>query len=424
MFIDEINIKLIAGDGGDGCTSFRREKFVPMGGPDGGDGGKGSSIIFQVDRNLKTLIDLKYQKIIKGKKGENGKGGNKVGKNASDIIIKVPPGTVVTDNDTNKVIVDLVNDKQEYVIAKGGKGGYGNKHFATHKDTAPRISEYGDKGEVKYIKCELKLLADVGIIGLPSVGKSTLLSLVSAAKPKIASYHFTTLSPNLGLVTTKKRKKFIMADLPGLIEGASKGLGLGDKFLRHTARCKLLVHVIDMGASDGRNPIDDYKTINNELALYSKNLKNKKQIVVANKMDLKNFKSNLDNFKKEFPDVLVFEISSLYNKGVDSLMENIAEILENTKSEDILEKKDFDDEVIYKFKEEEPFIITHENNTWKITGEKIEKLYAKTKFNEQESIDRFASILRKMGVEEKLEELGAKRGEDVEICGTIFNFKE
>ena len=424
MFVDEINIKVIAGDGGDGCTSFRREKYVPMGGPDGGDGGRGSNIIFKVDRNLKTLIDLKYQKIIKGKKGENGKGSNKVGKNASDIVIKVPAGTTIIDNDTNLVIVDLVDDNQEYIVAKGGKGGYGNKHFATHQDTAPRISEYGDKGEVRFIKCELKLLADVGIIGLPSVGKSTLLSLVSAAKPKIASYHFTTLAPNLGLVTTKKRKRFIMADLPGLIEGASSGVGLGDKFLRHTARCKLLVHVIDMGASDGRNPIDDYKVINNELSLYSNKLALKKQIVVANKSDLPDFSKNLEKFKKVYPDVEIFSISSLYNKGVDELIEKIAYALDTIKSENIYDESQMEDEVIFKFKEEEPYTIENIDGIWTIKGKKIEKLFSKTKFMEEESANRFATILRKMGVEEKLEEMGAKRGDDVKICGKIFSFKE
>ena len=424
MFVDEINIKVIAGDGGDGCTSFRREKYVPMGGPDGGDGGRGSNIIFKVDRNLKTLIDLKYQKIIKGKKGENGKGSNKVGKNASDIVIKVPAGTTIIDNDTNLVIVDLVDDNQEYIVAKGGKGGYGNKHFATHQDTAPRISEYGDKGEVRFIKCELKLLADVGIIGLPSVGKSTLLSLVSAAKPKIASYHFTTLAPNLGLVTTKKRKRFIMADLPGLIEGASSGVGLGDKFLRHTARCKLLVHVIDMGASDGRNPIDDYKIINNELSLYSNKLALKKQIVVANKSDLPDFSKNLEKFKKVYPDVEIFSISSLYNKGVDELIEKIADTLDTIKSEKIYDESQMEDEVIFKFKEEEPYTIENIDGIWTIKGKKIERLFSKTKFMEEESANRFATILRKMGVEEKLEEMGAKRGDDVKICDKIFSFKE
>lgn len=424
MFVDEINIKVIAGDGGDGCTSFRREKYVPMGGPDGGDGGRGSNIIFKVDRNLKTLIDLKYQKIIKGKKGENGKGSNKVGKNASDIVIKVPAGTTIIDNDTNLVIVDLVDDNQEYIVAKGGKGGYGNKHFATHQDTAPRISEYGDKGEVRFIKCELKLLADVGIIGLPSVGKSTLLSLVSAAKPKIASYHFTTLAPNLGLVTTKKRKRFIMADLPGLIEGASSGVGLGDKFLRHTARCKLLVHVIDMGASDGRNPIDDYKVINNELSLYSNKLALKKQIVVANKSDLPAFSINLEKFKKAYPDVEIFSISSLFNKGIDELIEKIADTLDTIKSENIYDESQMEDEVIFKFKEEEPYTIENIDGIWSIKGKKIERLFSKTKFMEEESANRFATILRKMGVEEKLEEMGAKRGDDVKICDKIFSFKE
>ena len=288
MFVDELNVKLIAGAGGDGCTSFRREKYVPMGGPDGGNGGKGASIIFKVDKNLKTLIDLSYKKFVKAPKGENGKGSNKYGKNAEDIIIRVPAGTTIYDVDTNEVLADLTLEDEEVVVARGGRGGKGNKSFATHDNPAPKFSEKGEPGEEKIVRLELKVLADVGLIGMPSVGKSTLLSLISSASPKIAAYHFTTLSPNLGVVKLKNGTSFVIADLPGLIEGASSGVGLGVEFLRHAMRTKILAHVIDMGSSEGRNPIDDYKIIRNEIETYSELLKNKKEIIVANKMDLEN----------------------------------------------------------------------------------------------------------------------------------------
>ena len=302
MFVDEITLKVIAGTGGDGCTSFRREKFVPMGGPDGGNGGKGGDIIFTVDKGLKTLIDLRYLKTIKGEKGDHGKGSNKYGANAEDVIIKVPMGTTITDLDTNLVIADLVHEDDEVIVAKGGRGGKGNKAFATHDNPAPKFSEKGEPGEIKLIKCELKVLADVGLVGLPSVGKSTLLSQISASKPKIAAYHFTTLSPNLGVVKLQDHRSFVMADLPGLIEGASEGVGLGDKFLRHAMRTRILCHIIDMSGSEGRNPIDDYKIIREEIIKYSEKLSKKEEVIVANKMDLESSEVNLKSFEKAYPD--------------------------------------------------------------------------------------------------------------------------
>ena len=310
MFVDEINLKVVAGTGGDGCTSFRSEKFVPMGGPDGGNGGKGADIIFKVDKGLKTLIDLKYKKIIKGDKGENGKGSNKYGANASDVIIYVPLGTTITDLDTNLVIKDLVKEDDEVIVAFGGRGGKGNKSFATHDNPAPKFSEKGEPGEIKLIKCELKVLADVGLIGLPSVGKSSLISIISASKPKIAAYHFTTLSPNLGVVKLKNHQTFVMADLPGLIEGASEGIGLGDKFLRHAMRTKILCHVIDISGIEGRDPFDDYLTIRKEIEKYSAKLASKKEVIVANKMDLESSSKNLESLKKALPDKVIFPIST------------------------------------------------------------------------------------------------------------------
>ena len=306
MFVDEVVIKLIAGNGGDGCTSFRREKFIPFGGPNGGNGGKGADIIFQVEKGLKTLVDLKYKKIIKGDKGVNGKGSDMNGKNAEDVIIKVPEGTTLIDDKTGLVICDLTRDGETFTVCHGGRGGRGNKAFATQEDPAPKMSEYGEPGEERVVKCELKVLADVGLVGMPSVGKSTILSLISGANPKIAAYHFTTLNPNLGVVKLKDNRVFVMADLPGLIEGAAEGAGLGEKFLKHAMRTKVIAHVVDMGSEEGRDPIDDYKKMVNELAKYDEKLVNKPHIIIATKMDLDNAEDNLARFKKEYKNEEVY----------------------------------------------------------------------------------------------------------------------
>ena len=299
MFVDEVILDVIAGKGGDGCTAFRREKYIAMGGPFGGNGGKGADIIFKVDLGLRTLLDLRYNRKIKGPKGSNGLGKNKNGKNAEDVIIKVPQGTTITDLDTGLILADLTGKHDEVVVAKGGRGGRGNTAFATHNNPAPNFSENGEPGEERRLKVELKLLADVGFVGMPSVGKSTLISKISAAKPKIAAYHFTTLSPNLGVVKTKDNRVFVAADLPGLIEGASLGEGLGDQFLRHIERTKVIVHIIDMSGIEGRNPYDDYITINKELENFDKKLMDKPQIIVANKMDLEESHENLEKFKEK-----------------------------------------------------------------------------------------------------------------------------
>ena len=424
MFVDELTVKLIAGKGGDGCTSFRREKYVPMGGPDGGSGGRGANIIFKVDKGLKTLIDLRYQKIIKGDKGVNGKGSNRNGANAEDVIIKVPAGTTVIDMDTNLVIADLTKDGEEVIVAHGGRGGRGNKAFATHEDNAPKLSEYGEPGEERYVKCELKVLADVGLVGLPSVGKSTFLAAISASKPKIAAYHFTTLNPNLGVVKLKDHRTFIMADLPGLIEGASEGAGLGHKFLKHASRTRIIAHIIDMGGFEGRNPIEDYKIIRNEITKYSEKLANKKEIVIANKCDLPNFKENLELFKKEYPNLDVYEISALNNIGIDEALTKIADTLDTIDEESIYSDNEFESHIVYKFKNEKPYTITNDNGVWVVKGEEIEKLFKMTKFTEDEAIVRFGRKLKGMGVEDALEEAGAKRGDDVQILDYMFTFKE
>lgn len=424
MFVDEVIVKLYAGNGGDGCTSFRREKCEPMGGPDGGNGGRGASIIFVGDRNLKTLVDLRYHKIIKGDKGINGKGSNKYGANREDIRINVPLGTTVVDEDTGLVVADIVNDKQEVVVAKGGRGGRGNRAFATHDDPAPGFSEKGEPGEERIVKCELKLIAEVGLIGLPSVGKSTILGMISGCHPKVAAYHFTTLSPNIGVVKLKDERVFTMADLPGLIEGASEGVGLGHKFLKHASRTKILAHVIDMGASEGRDPIEDYKIICDEIRKYDEKLYKKQGVIIANKMDLPNAKENLEKFKKAYPNLSVYEISAQNKEGLEPLLKHIANLLENIQEEDLYEEQDYESYIIYKFQNERPFTIKNDNGVWVIEGKEIEDLFRMTRFTEDEAVLRFARKLKGMGVEEELEHLGAQRGDEVQILDYIFEFKE
>lgn len=418
MFVDEVTVKLIAGKGGDGCTSFRREKFVEMGGPNGGNGGKGADIIFATDKSLKTLIDLKVQKTVKADKGVNGKGRDQNGANAEDVIIKVPEGTVVTNLETNEVICDLISGSK--IIAHGGRGGRGNRSLATHDNPAPRMSELGAPGEELLVKCELKVLADVGLVGFPSAGKSTLLSVITNASPKIAAYHFTTLSPNLGVVKTYG-KEFIIADLPGLIEGASEGVGLGFKFLKHAMRTKVIAHIIDMSGENSFSPLESYETIYNELAKYDESLIKKPSVVIASKMDLPESKENLAKFKEKYPNLEVYPISSVYNEGLDALIKRLGEIVEESDNQ---APSITTTEKIYKYEEEVPFEIHRENNIWVLTGPKIEELFKMTRFTEDESVMHFAYKLKKMGVDEKLEELGAKRGDEVKIMDYIFNFKE
>ena len=423
MFVDELNLKVIAGSGGDGCTSFRREKYVPMGGPDGGNGGRGADIIVIVDKSLKTLIDLRYLKTIKGDKGENGRGSNCFGKGKDAVYIKVPMGTTIYDADTNLVIADLIKEDDKVVVAHGGRGGRGNKAFATHDNPAPKFSEKGEPGEDRSLHLELKVLADVGVIGMPSVGKSTLLSIISSSKPKIAAYHFTTLSPNLGLVKLKNHKSFVMADLPGLIEGASDGIGLGDQFLKHAMRTKLLVHIIDMGAEEGRNPINDYQVIRKEIEKYDSKLAAKKEVIVASKMDLPNAANNLKLFKKEYPKLEVYPISCMTNEGIDDLLNHLGDLVENTAEPDIFAKSDYEDYLLFKYKEEKPFEIAKDGDVWVIKSEKVEKLLKMTKFNEPDGVHRFGRILNKIGIDDELRNLGAKEGDDVQILDYLFTFK-
>lgn len=423
MFIDEVNLKLIAGKGGDGCTSFLREKYVPLGGPDGGNGGKGGSIIFKADKGLKTLIDLRYNKILKADSGQMGRGRNQTGSSAIDKVVIVPIGTTIKDTDTNLIICDLTKDGQECVVAKGGRGGKGNAAFMTNKNKAPYTSELGEPGEERNVHIELHLLADVGLVGFPSVGKSSIISVISAAKPKIADYPFTTLTPNLGVVSADNYS-FVVADLPGLIEGASEGIGLGDKFLKHVSRCKVICHVLDMGQTEGRDVVDDYKIIRNELKKYSENLFNKKEIVVANKMDINGSIENLSRFKKAYPDLEVIELSAATHSGIKELIYRLKELVINLPDEDAFEKNEFEDYVLYEFKNEKPYKITKSGTKWIVSGEKLEKLLKMTRFNSDESTLRFASKLKSLGVDDELKSLGAKTGDTVCILDKEFEYEE
>ena len=423
MFLDEVTVELIAGNGGNGCMAYRREKYIEMGGPYGGNGGKGSNIIFKADEGLNTLIDLRYRRVIKGEKGANGLGKGMTGKSAPDVIVKVPVGTVITDQETGLIIGDLTKNGEEVIVATGGRGGKGNMALATRTNLCPSYAENGEPGETRKVKVELKLLADVGLVGMPSVGKSTFISDISASRPKIAAYHFTTLSPNLGVVKTKDNRSFVVADLPGLIKGASLGEGLGDRFLKHIERTRVIAHIVDMGSAEGRDPIEDYKIINNELANFKTNLLNKKQIVIANKMDLPGALENLERFKREV-NVEVYPISAVTKEGIDQVLYRLADILDEVKKEPLYDEEKFESHILYKFEEEKPFEITNEDGVWVIKGEKVEKILKMTKFQTDESILRFANKLRKLGIDDKLRELGASDGDTVRILDLEFEFQD
>jgi len=423
MFIDEVKIKLIAGKGGDGVTSFLREKYVPLGGPDGGNGGHGGNIIFKADKGLRTLIDLRYKKILKADSGLNGSGRNRTGQTAEDTIIRVPVGTTVKDIDTNLVICDLTKDEQECIVAHGGRGGKGNAAFMSNKNKAPYTSELGEPGEERNVLIELKLLADVGLVGFPSVGKSSLISVISASKPKIADYHFTTLTPNLGVVNAGDYS-YVVADLPGLIEGSSNGVGLGDKFLKHASRCKIVCHVLDMAQVEGRDVIEDYKIIRNEIKNYDEKLYNKKEIIVANKMDLDGSKENLNRFKKEYPKLDIIEVSAATHENIKELIYKLKDILMTIPDEEIYNDNEKEDYVLYEFKKEKPYKIEQKGNKWIISGKELEKLLKMTRFNSDEAALRFARKLERLGVDEELRSLGAKHGDIVCILNQEFEFED
>ncbi len=428
-FIDYAKIYTKAGDGGNGIVAFRREKYVPAGGPAGGDGGKGGDVKFVVDEGLHTLMDFRYNPHFTANSGENGMSKGMHGKGAKDLIVPVPPGTVIKDEETGELIADMTEHGQEVIVAHGGRGGRGNKRFATHSNTAPEIAENGEPGEERTIQLELKLLADAGLIGFPSVGKSTLLAAVSGAKPEIANYPFTTLTPNLGVVRVSDWQSFVLADLPGLIEGASEGVGLGIDFLRHIERTRVLLHVIDMSGLEGRDPFTDFEQINAELKNYEVDLSERPQIIVANKMDATDAADNLELFKMEYKEKygvepVVHEISAATRQGVKRLMEITYQMLEETP---LPEKTTEEPEVhVYSLEdEEEPFIINQlDKETWSIEGEKLSRLIEMTNFSYDESINRFSRQLRGMGIDEALRERGAKNGDTVVLDGLEFEFQE
>ena len=421
-FIDRVKIYVQAGTGGNGTVAFRREAHVPKGGPSGGDGGRGGSVIFVATNSLSTLLDLRYYREYKAQNGEKGHAKKMHGADADDLVIRVPVGTCVYDDDTGNIIADLTKDGQRAVIAKGGRGGRGNARLASSRNQAPKICENGEPGEKFNLRVELKLLADVGLVGFPSVGKSTLLSVVSKARPQIADYHFTTIVPNLGVVQVKDGRSFVMADLPGLIEGASQGKGLGHQFLRHIERCRVIVHIIDMSGSEGRDPYEDYVTINKELGEYEYRLLERPQIIVANKMDGDEAEENLKKFKEKLGDQKVFPIIAPIHEGIDAVLYAVADALET--APDFFNQEEEQESVLYTYKEEEkPFTIHNKGNgVWEVTGKKVERLVQMASFTTDDGFQRFALQIRNMGIDDALREAGCEDGDTVRLYDFEFEF--
>lgn len=423
MFIDRARIFLKAGDGGNGMSSFRREKYVPNGGPNGGDGGKGSDIILVADRNMNTLLDFRYKRQFKAKSGEPGQTSNKYGKAAETTYISVPMGTSVYDDETGGLMADLVEDGQEFCAAKGGRGGRGNAHFHSSANRAPTFAEKGEPGEERWIRLELKVLADVGLVGYPSVGKSSILRKVSAAKPEVAAYHFTTLSPILGVVALPGDRSFVLADIPGLIEGAWEGVGLGHAFLRHIERTNILIHVLDVAGSEGRDPIEDFFVINEELKKYSEKLSKKHQIIALNKIDLLHDEEELKTIQNHFEEkgYEVFPINALSGEGMSALMERAWQLVDTYVPEPDAE----DEVVVYDAKPDVDFVITRNDDaSFTITGSRIEKLVAMTNLEDEQSLRRFHKIWQYMELDERLKKKGCKEGDEVIIAGFVFTYHE
>lgn len=426
MFIDKAVIQLKAGKGGDGAVAFRREKYVPAGGPQGGDGGKGGNIIFEVDEGMRTLMDFRYKKHYNAENGENGGKKNMFGKDGEDLVLKVPPGTLIRDEKTGKILGDLTKKDDRKIVARGGKGGKGNTHFKTATRQAPRFAIAGEVGDALTVILELKLIADVGLIGFPNVGKSTFLSVVTSATPKIANYHFTTLTPNLGVVTTKYGDSFVLADIPGLIEGAHEGVGLGHDFLRHVERTKLLIHVIDVASVEGRNPLEDFDKINQELKQYSEILAEKQQIVAANKIDIPGAEEHLAELTRVLreQDIEVFPISAATNRGLDELMVHVSGKLKEIETQERLTTVDREEEKIYRFKDEPDnlFTIRRDNNTYIVEGKFVERLVNSTNFDDVDSLAYFQKVLRRRGIIDELKELGINDGDMVKIEEIEFEY--
>ena len=423
MFIDITNIELRAGNGGNGAVAFRREKFEPAGGPAGGDGGNGANIIIQADEGMRTLLDFRYQRLYKAEHGENGRNKKQFGKKGEDLILKVPVGTLVKDSETKRVIADIRENGQSVIVAKGGRGGKGNARFATSTRQAPRFAEPGTKGEIKKITLELKLLGDVGLVGFPNVGKSTLLSVVSEAKPKIANYHFTTIKPNLGVVDIGEGNSFVMSDIPGLIEGAHEGVGLGHDFLRHVERNKVLVHVVDVSGSEGRNPLEDFYSIEDELRKYDDRLLGKPSLLVANKMDIPGAEEGLELLKTELKDKIeIYPISAASREGIKELKYGIWNLLDTV--EDEVEYETFDEDFVEEVEEEAETIVRKENGRYIVEGSLLERLLDTTNFEDYDSARYFQNQIRRSGVVEQLKELGITEEDVVYICGYEFEFFE
>lgn len=426
MFIDQVEIYLKAGDGGNGIVAYRREKYVPLGGPSGGDGGNGADIIFEVDEGLRTLMDFRYQRHFKAKPGVHGMNQNMHGKNSEALVLKVPPGTIVKRKDTDETLADLTQHGQRSVAARGGRGGRGNSRFASARDSAPDYAENGEPGEELEVVLELKLMADVGLVGFPSVGKSTLLSTVSKARPKIGAYPFTTIKPNLGVVETGDGRSFVMADLPGLIEGASDGTGLGHQFLRHVERTRVILHVIDISEMEGRDAVEDYKIIRRELKRYNERLTERPEIIVLNKADLVNDEEVYELFKSEVgEDKEIYPISAATHQNIDELLYRVADLLERTEQEEIVPEES-DTRVVYRHeKDPDAFEITRDDDgAYVVSGGAIERLFKMTDFNRDAAVRRFARQMRSMGIDEALRERGIKAGETVRILGGEFEFVE
>lgn len=426
MFVDQAKIYVKGGDGGDGIVSWRREKYVPLGGPAGGDGGRGGDIIFVVAEGLRTLIDFRYQRHFKADRGEKGRTKNQYGKGAEDMVVKVPPGTTIYDDDTGEFLGDLVLDGQRLVVAKGGRGGRGNVHFASGQNKAPEIAEKGEPGKERWLRLELKVLADVGLVGFPSVGKSTLLSAVSAARPKIAAYHFTTLTPQLGVVQVPDGRSFVLADLPGLIEGAHSGQGLGHEFLRHIERTRVLIHVVDMAAVEERDPVEDYRVIQAELQQYDAKLASRPELVAANKLDLPDAEVHLEAFRAAFPSLPIFPISAVTGQGVPALLLAAADALDQAiADEEKWAEQDavvLDEVKIYRYEPAEPFQITRDGSAFVVESTELEKLVKMTNFEQYDAVRRFQRLMKQRGVDKSLRARGAKEGDVIRIADMEFEF--
>ena len=424
MFTDYAKITIKSGNGGDGAVTFRREKYVAAGGPEGGDGGRGGSIYFRVDPNANTLIDFRYTKKFKAQNGENGSGGHKYGKSGEDLYINVPIGTIIKDVETGKIVADLSQEGQEELVLKGGRGGKGNSHFATATRQVPRFAQAGEEGEEKEVILELKLLADVGLLGFPNVGKSTFLSVVTDAKPKIANYHFTTIEPNLGVVKIQNGDSFVIADIPGIIEGASEGVGLGIQFLRHVERTRLLLHVIDVSGIEGRDPVQDFYTINEELKSYSEKLSTRKQIIVANKIDVMQDDTSLKELeelaKKE--KLELFKISGVTGQGVLELLNRVSEVLKTLPKEELVESEE---RVIYTLEDDkDEFSVRKEGDTFVIEGKAINRIMGRINIDDNESMYYFQKNLKSLGIEDELKRQGIKEGDYVKILNWTFEWYE